>query len=29
VDKAAPGADLIARGEFSSDLRPPTGNLWL
>src|SRR5262245_23193889 len=28
-DKAAPEADLIARGESSSDLRPPTGNLWL
>ena len=28
-DKAAPVADLIARGEFSSELRPPTCILWL
>ena len=27
--QAAPGADLIARAESSSDLRPPTGNLRL
>src|SRR5262249_43150881 len=29
TDKAAPGADLIAGGESSSDLCPPTGNRWL